>query len=217
LSQITTGIRSVLSGAWTYDTCQRLMGGRVGRVDFAEHVVKADATSRILDIGCGTAELLAYLPPGIDYLGFDISPEYVAAARRRFTNRASFICGVVAEADVAMLPPFDIVVASAVLHHLDDEAAERLMEVVRFALRGGGRFASIDPVRVAGQNRIARFLIDHDRGLHVREPEGYASLVRPHVDLLRTVLRHRRWIPYTHWMMEGVIDSRDGRDHGDGL
>lgn len=63
--------------------------------------------------------------------------------------------------------PFDIVLASGLLHHLDDEAVGELMQLVRLALRAGGRFAAIDPVMVSGQNRIARALIERDRGLNV--------------------------------------------------
>jgi SAM-dependent methyltransferase len=184
------------------------MGGRVGRTDFARHIVKAVPGCRILDIGCGTGELLAFLPPTVQYCGYDVSPEYVATARRRFGGRASFTCGHLEQADVQALDAFDIVVASALLHHLDDDAVRRLMAVVRVALRRGGRFATVDPVLVDGQSRLARLLIRQDRGLNVRAPEGYTALVRPFVDELRGVLRHRTWIPYTHWMMEAIIRSR---------
>jgi len=203
VGQITTGVRAVLSHAWVYDACQWLMGGRTGRTDFSRQV-RAVAGTRVLDIGCGTGELLAYLPPAIEYLGYDVSPEYIATARPRFP-RAEFVCGLLNLNDVAARAPFDIVVASALLHHLDDEGVRSLMPVVRQALRSGGRFVSIDPVRVPRQNRVARFLIEHDRGLNVRTPEQYLDLVRPAFDEVHGLLRHRRWIPYTHWIMEGTI------------
>jgi SAM-dependent methyltransferase len=205
VSQATTGVRAVLSNALVYDAFQWLMGGRVGRMDFAAHVVKATAGTRILDVGCGTADILAFLPESVEYCGFDISAEYIDAARRRFGSRGRFVRGLVDEPQLNALRPFDVVVASGLLHHLDDDAVGRLMRLVRVALRNGGRLATIDPALVSGQNRVARFLIERDRGLNVREPDGYAALVRPHVNELRGVLRHRSWIPYTHWMMEGII------------
>jgi SAM-dependent methyltransferase len=183
------------------------MGGRVGRTDFTRNIVKATPGSRILDIGCGTGEILAFLPNTVDYWGFDVSADYVAAAKRRFGSRGRFIAGPVDEPQIQALHPFDIVVASGLLHHLDDEAVRELMRVVRLALRDGGRFASIDPTFVSGQNRVARWLIERDRGLHVREPNGYAALIRPYVDQLSGVLRHRRWIPYTHWMVEATVPA----------
>ena len=207
MSQRTTGIRAALSRPRVYDLCQWLMGGPVGRADFAHHMIRASAGARVLDIGCGTGDILAYLPPAVDYSGYDVSQEYIAAAQRRFGTRAQFSCGIVDGPQVLALPPFDIVVASAVLHHLDDATVSDLMQTVGLALRDGGRFVSIDPVLVPDQNPVARFLIEHDRGLNVRDPEGYLSLIRPAFSDVRGVLRHRAWIPYTHWMMEGTITT----------
>lgn len=207
MSQTTTGIRAALSRPRVYDLCQWLMGGPVGRLDFARHMIRAPAGARVLDIGCGTGDILAYLPSSVDYSGYDVSPEYIAAAQRRFGTRARFTCGTLDGPQVLALPPFDIVVASAVLHHLDDHTVSDLMETVAMALRGGGRFVSIDPVLVPNQNPIARFLIERDRGLHVRDPEGYLSLVHPSFTDVRGVLRHRAWIPYTHWMMEATMTT----------
>ena len=46
----------------------------------------------ILDVGCGTAQILRYLPEGIEYLGFDQNARYLECARNRFTaRRARFL------------------------------------------------------------------------------------------------------------------------------
>jgi len=62
MAQKTTGIRSVLSNPGIYDFFQTLMGGRNGRSDFAQRFLRARESDNVLDIGCGRAELLAYLP-----------------------------------------------------------------------------------------------------------------------------------------------------------
>jgi SAM-dependent methyltransferase len=56
--------------------------------------VRAFGLRRILDVGCGTGDLLALLPPDVTYVGVDIAPTAVEAARRRFGERAncSFYC-----------------------------------------------------------------------------------------------------------------------------
>jgi SAM-dependent methyltransferase len=157
-------------------------------------------------LGCGTAQILSVLPEGVDYWGYDVSAEYIAAATARFGSRGHFVCGSPEESEIASMPSFDIVVASAVLHHLDDTEARQLLRLARCALRAGGHFASIDAVFSPGQSRIARFLIDRDRGQNVRSAEGYLKLARPEFDRVEGTVRHRAWIPYTHWVMECTVD-----------
>ena len=41
----------------------------------------------VLDIGCGTGELLKYLQPDIRYVGLDISPTAIETARLRYSGR----------------------------------------------------------------------------------------------------------------------------------
>ena len=204
MAQITSGVRAVLSSPVIYDGFQWLMGGRVGRTDFAGTMVRAGAGMRVLDIGCGTGELLDYLPPGVHYHGWDISAAYVAAARARFGAKGTFTCGLLTESDVVREMPYDVVIASGVLHHLDDGQVRELARLAQLAVRGGGRFVSIDPVLMPGQHPLARLLIQRDRGQHVRAPQQYLDLVQPAFSTASGIVRHRRWVPYTHWMMEAT-------------
>lgn len=204
MAQITSGVRAVLSQPFVYDTFQRLMGGHVGRTDFTSTMVRPAAGMRVLDIGCGTGELLGYLPPGVHYDGWDISADYVAAARARFGARGHFRAGLVGAPEIAAERPYDVVIASGVLHHLDDDEVRALATLARLALRAGGRFVSIDPVFADGQHPVARALIARDRGQHVRTSNCYTALLSGAFTTVRGVIRHRRWVPYTHWMMEAA-------------
>ncbi len=167
MSQITTGVRAILSSPRVYDTFQRLMGGHVGRTDFASTMIRAASGTRVLDVGCGTGDLLAYLPTGVTYHGWDISEAYISSARARFGTRGAFHAGLLREADVDREAPYDIVIASGVLHHLDDAEVVAFARLARRAVRDGGRFVSIDPVFEPGQHPVARALIARDRGQHV--------------------------------------------------
>lgn len=201
MAQKTTGIRSVLSHPRIYDFFQTLMGGRNGRSDFAERFLRARKGDNVLDVGCGTAELLAYLPQ-VNYWGFDISERYIEAARERYGARGNFVCKLVDLSDLAKLPKFDLVIASGVIHHLDDDAAIRLFELAKTALRPGGRFVSIDPVLCKKQNPVARLLVSYDRGQNVCDGSGYQQLASRAFQKVSGSERHQKWIPYSHWIME---------------
>lgn len=206
--QTTSGLRAALSRPWVYDALQNLMGGRRARAEYAHEFIRAVSGSRVLDLGCGTAQILGFLPDGVDYWGYDVSADYIKAATARFGARGHFICGMPDEGALANLAPFDLALATGVLHHLDDEEARRLLRRARGALRKGGRFVSIDPVFAPGQHPLARFLIAGDRGRHVRDAASYLALGRGEFGTAEGRIRHRAWIPYTHWIMECVAPPR---------
>ncbi len=88
-----------------------------------DEYVRPTATSSVLDIGCGNADLARMLPAGTSYLGLDNNPRYIRDTAARGLN--------VIEASVSDLlgigyGPFDVVVAVGLLHHLDDATAEEL-------------------------------------------------------------------------------------------
>jgi SAM-dependent methyltransferase len=156
---------------------------------------------RVLDIGCGPAEILAYLPD-VDYRGFDISETYVARARKRFGSRGQFHSGTLTTARVEEMPPFDVVIAMGVLHHLDDDQATEVLRIAHQALKPGGRLLTVDSVLVPGQNPIARLLAKLDRGQNVRTREGYLTLARTIFESPVMTIHHRGGIPYTVCIME---------------
>lgn len=201
MSQITTGLRAILSSPMAYDLFQNLMGARSGRQELVREHVRPFLGSRILDIGCGTARILDYLPD-VDFYGFDLSQRYIDEATLRYGARGVFKCALVEQAVIDHLEPFDIVMATGLLHHLDDDQAVGLMRLVYAALREGGRMVTIDPCYADDQNAASRFLVSRDRGQKVRNLAGYSSIAKSVFTNTTAIVRHRKWIPYTHCIME---------------
>ena len=169
-------------------------------VIFAREYVRARPGDRLLDIGCGPADLLAELPHGIDYVGIDMSEPYLRAARARFGDRGRFYRRTVDRTAIAELgaASFDLVVSHGVLHHLDDREADEFFALARAALRPGGRLVTADGCYVAGQSRIARYLLARDRGAHVRTEDAYRRLAAPHFAAVVSDIRHdTSRVPYT--------------------
>lgn len=201
MAQITNGIRSILSFPIVYSAFQNIMGARAVRTTLIEEFVRPFPGCMVLDIGCGPADILSYLPE-VNYWGFDVSEAYIARAKSQFGRRGKFHCQVLTRDDVEKLPKFDIVLALGLLHHLDDETAIGVLQLASQALKPGGRLLTFDPCLDAEQNFISRFLVGIDRGQNVRTAEEYRSIASAVFDAPRIEVRHRAWIPYTHCFME---------------
>jgi ubiquinone/menaquinone biosynthesis C-methylase UbiE len=202
MSQINSGLRSVLSIPFVYDVLQNIMGAHKVRSQLVEQFILPFPGAKILDIGCGTAEILNYLSKDLEYVGYDISEHYIAVAKKRFGERGNFTCGYFDEIQAKKQSSFDIVLILGALHHLDDDVAQKLISLVLSVLSPSGRLITIDPCFEKDQNPIARFLISKDRGQNVRDKYQYLKLINPYFSDIKSEVIHRKWIPYTHIIMQ---------------
>ena len=178
------------------------MGAKRAREWIARDLIRPFPGMRILDLGCGPGQILSFLPVDVTYVGYDMSAEYIAAAKAKFGARGTFHCRLLEQAEVATLEPFDLVMGIGVLHHLDDGAARQFMTLAKAGLKPGGRVLTVDACFTPGQNPIARFLISKDRGQHVRNEAGYRALAEGIFTSIAGAVTHWVWIPYSHWNME---------------
>lgn len=204
MAQTTTGVLSIFSQPSAYDLFQRALGARKLRRLYTERYLQPFPLAKVLDIGCGTSEILDYLPDTVVYVGYDFSAKYIDAARNRYGKRGEWHVAPVSDLDVKDHGTFDIVMANGIFHHLDDDDGMRLSSIAASALKPDGRFCTHDGCYVDGQNPIARYLLSKDRGSNIRDQQGYLSLVLPHFERVDLVIRHDMLrIPYTHAIMVG--------------
>jgi SAM-dependent methyltransferase len=201
MAQTTKGVRAILSYPIVYSLFQSFMGAKKARQNIVTNYVKPFSGMKVLDVGCGPADILAYLPD-VGYWGYDINEDYITQARKKYGERGEFHCKQLQLSDLKCLPSFDLVLAIGLLHHLDDAVAINVMRLASKALKAGGRLVTIDPCLDSSQNPIAGFLIRNDRGLNVRDKAGYQVLAKAVFESPRIEVRHRAWIPYTHCFME---------------
>lgn len=195
------GLYAALRNPVVYQTVQRLMGNAdTGRRYFVEEFVRAKPGDRVLDIGCGPATLLAYLPE-VEYIGWEPNAAYVEKARKTYGDRGSFNVGYFGSAQARMVESVDIAIVSAVLHHMDDAQVAELFALLRQVLKPGGRVVTLDNVFIRRQNPVARLLISLDRGRHVRSPGGYLALARGVFTNVDGKVVAQAFPPYTYFFM----------------
>jgi SAM-dependent methyltransferase len=202
MAQITSGIRSILSHPAIYNFTQNFLGVRKARKTLVEEYFPKRKGLRVLDIGCGTAEILEFLPEDIQYVGFDASREYIEQAKNRFGHRGEFFADLIKSAHLDSLGKFDVVLAFGVLHHLDDPEAITLFQIASQAVDSDGTVITMDPCFVPNQSAIARWLIEHDRGQDVRNENDYQQLASPFFSSITSTPRYDLLrIPYTYLIM----------------
>lgn len=201
---------ALLSKPRFYDVVQRALISRKAWEKYVWGYVKPQPGARILDIGCGTATVLKYLPSSVEYVGFDKNEQYIAYAQRLYGHRGRLVCQSVSEAVIDNEQSYDIVLANSIIHHLGDDEAKQMVELARKALVPNGVLLTWDNVLVPGQHWLAKSLITRDRGACVRTSEGYLSLARPCFSSIQSeVLHDYLRIPYTVFVMRCVKKSED--------
>lgn len=204
MAQQTNGLKALLSMPWAYDGLQNLVGvKRQRQLLIAEHFSLFEG-ARVLDVGCGTGELYALLPKSISYVGIDLSASYIEQAKRRFGATAQFICADLSDFDFSGFAPFDRVIGTGILHHLDDLPAARLLQAASERLKPNGLLITVDPTLLDGpQSALARAVIRRDRGRNVRSPSEYVALAQPAFSNVQFKIRSDLLrIPYTHCVLE---------------
>ena len=106
---------------------------------------------RGLDVGCGTGRLLAFLHqawPGLKWTGLDLSPPYLAEARRLIgdTARVKLIEGA-AEKLPFEDASLDLVVSSFLLHELPAEIRGKALAEIARVLRPDGLVVVVDSIQ----------------------------------------------------------------------
>ncbi len=209
MAQITQGIRSILSIPAIYSLFWKIFDKKSGNTALVKEYIRPKENDKILDIGCGTSNILHYLPECLEYTGFDINNQYIESAKKNYGHRATFVCGQIDTANLKNHSYFDIVLAIGVVHHLNDMEALQLFKMANIVLKKGGRLITIDGVFVENQSFIAKWLLSKDRGQNIRTESGYLELAHQIFSKITTDIRHDlSKIPYTHFILECTKESQ---------
>lgn len=116
--------------------------------------MQAPNAGSILDLGAGTgllSAMVAEAAPQAEITLADISPAQLGFARARFADMGRAIR--IITGDFCAMPlggPYDAVISSLAIHHVEDDEKRRLFDKIFKALAPGGVF--INAEQVAGPN-----------------------------------------------------------------
>ena len=138
-----------------------------------------DNNSLIIDVGCGTSEIIQFLHSSIKYVGYDSNLNYVRKANHTHSGRGAWFVG---DAGSVRVPPDGRVtfLLLALLHHLNDDACVKLIQHLDSLRRQNphARITVIDPCVSRRQSRLWQAITRADRGQFIRTEESYVQLLK---------------------------------------
>jgi SAM-dependent methyltransferase len=174
--QHNSGLQRWLKVPFLYNFFQEVIGGNALRRKFIQSHVRPRPGDKIIDIGCGPAQILPWLPD-VDYLGFDVNHACIASAKRTHADKGTFVVGdTVSLCDDSRFRNADIVIGLGILHHLGNDDATHCIQFAHRALKQGGRFVSLEACWVPNQGFLSRYIMSKDRGQNIRTEQMYRQL-----------------------------------------
>ena len=201
MAQRISNIYSLVRLPAFYEGLHALLGAQHSRARYACDILRATPGMKVLDVGCGPATILPYLKE-VTYTGVDLNEKHISHALRTFGTRGRFVIGDATRDLAGEEDSFDLIIVSALLHHLDDDEARGLLRDLCKLAKRGARIITFDCMWLPRQNPVAWIMIKLDSGLNVRRAEGYLALAEGlPVQIESNIYRDFLRIPYDHFCM----------------
>lgn len=185
-----------INNPFVYKIIQKIMSG----TSFRRKIIKSHIRKKnlkILDIGCGPAEILDYIQ-GCEYYGYDIDKRSIEYAKQKYLNkRYRFFCKIFNKKEISKLPKFDYIILFGILHHLNNDEVNSILNLCKKIMKKNCKILTEDPILIKNQNMIAKFLIHKDRGMNVRNKKEYLFLLKNHFKRINYKIVSQLFIPYT--------------------
>lgn len=162
--------------------------------------------ARVLDLGSGTGRFLQQLHravPRASLHGLDLSPNYVAHARRLLGADAAVLEGNAEHTPFAD-GSFDVVTSVYLFHEMPSDARRRVIAEAWRVLRPGGTLVLNDSIQLVDSADFAPFLESFHRTYHEPYYKGYIA------DPLEDIVREQGFehVTATPWMVSKVVVGR---------
>ena len=128
-------IRKILDSPFLYDVYHDIIGHE--KKTFAKEYLKDIKGKRILDIGCGTAQIVSRLAGFETYLGIDMSRRYIEYAKKKYATlpNVEFRCMNLNDLTGDQTQRFDIVIMMGIMMNLDDNEINARTYFIAFGVK----------------------------------------------------------------------------------
>ena len=191
---------------FAFNMYQKLIGGSAYLHNYAKSFINPyiqDNTElNMLDLGCGTGNLLPFLKKNINYTGVDYSQDYINYAKKKFPSR-KFICSSVTD-ELNLDTHYDFIVCEAVITNLDDEKSAQTFENIKKYAKPDCHIIISDTNFGKNSTKFENFLYTHERGKYLRTKEQLTALISKHfkINNISEIDRAYRLIPYKKIVFE---------------
>ena len=170
-----------------FDTLSELSGYGSRLKRRVAHHLALDDGERLLDVGCGTGQLLLMASethPASQMVGVDPDPRALLIARRRAARLGRQLEFVMAGGEQLPFPDgsFDVVSSTLAFHHIPVELKPQALREIRRVLKEGGRFLLADFGRAHSPEVL--WLVGMMDRLHVPEARSLRENVHGKVPAL---------------------------------
>jgi SAM-dependent methyltransferase len=201
VAQRISGAYRLITAPSVYKGLMFALGADKAITRYVKEALQPKSGVKMLDVGCGPANVLPYLPP-LDYTGIDLNAKHIAYARQQHGDRGRFIVGNAADDLKQEEKAFDLINVSALVHHLSDDEAILLLGSLTRLLKPNGRIVTLDNVWLPRQRIAVRLFNQLDSGTNIRTPEGYLGLLNgTELDIDTLIWNDLLRVPFDHFVM----------------
>jgi SAM-dependent methyltransferase len=173
-------MKFLLNYSFFYKLYQTFFGANKARRILLREYIKSDGNKRVLDLCCGTCDILPYLD-FFEYIGVDSSEKYIDHCKRKFTKfkNTAFISedvGMFLNKTSSSGAKFDIVLLLGGMHHIDDNSLINILQGIQKQLAPDGRLITIDGCFEPHLSRFMKMLLANDRGRFVRTKDEWVKI-----------------------------------------
>lgn len=170
-------VKRLLKFPEVYNLYQSLIGADSYLKKFAHAFLKDDNKQliKILDVGCGTSNIVKFLGKNVDYVGFDCSKKYIEYSKRKYPNHLFLNKSVLEKIDT--IQNFDVIISLGVMAALNDETLKDMLAILRSYANKNTKILLADMNYSQSASKLEKFLCKNERNSYIRGEKDYLNIL----------------------------------------